>query len=598
MVPQPFNNNLDFTDEQIRTVWDLLSRYRDDMGTFGVRERLIQGTEQLGERESYLLSFIRFFRGTDNAKWRRIDESVWWAVPPAPYQKATFGDFINVIRFYQRKKITVDNEKLLVQFLTGCTEYYQEFYLAIITKATWMNQLFSYAVLGAIVDVRKIKPEAIFGKPVPLTMTFGELAFPLCVMPCPPKDMSLCVISKVKTGNVLHVYKLPYKKGDKPFTTVGKKGTHLFAMESFAVVGYYDEERGKVYGFDLHRSLGSYRVWSRSGKSVFDYPERIQRLKLLTERSLQSILVDSPRELAIDTLELVTAVGSALKRSDSGFILLTREYDTPIRYQAVKCKGLIDSIWTEDGVAKGLRVWHNARVLTCQFDFSGKYNALLFNSESIRGRVVDMYLFDDSSITAAAVHSVNLEEKPYTTEDIEFSDGTKGLIEKCIYCARSNIEHKARGVCNNTWMNWCRIFGSNGPDNWFSPTPTVRERRRATGWSPDLVNKVRYSYKGYVIVANEQGQLMFKSDPEEMAAYKEQIAQIQEYLDSIGEHNADRSYVLTPEAHRLKYLHFALKMRNKNVGRNRPEQEEHGSSDTKRRGRPRKLPDYLPSEEP
>lgn len=502
------------SNDHIQRVSRCMETFRD---AYYARAASAPLLDALGAEEIWLLSFIDYLLFSCRL-FRKFEGSPYYPVPTAKEQRSSFDDFLGLLRFYRRKRITPKNERRLIVFLTGCTPQYRDFYFGLLThQAEWIRFMKKMRDYG---DPSLIHPEDIFGGGESTTRTpFGELAYPLMVTTVPARGLPTGIIQRDGGRIVTYRFQAGKKVRLKEWMKFDAK---FITAHSFLMVGLIDEANDRFYPLDYYEDVRQYRDQVRKGRGAPPYRLRLGRLEEFLSHNFLRKVQKVPKEYLSSDADVEGAVRRVLVGSPHTTLFFLDGAGKSHTLEAIPVKGIIGEIWEEERVARGFTVWHNTYPVRCSYDFSGTHNALLFRPEVLVGRVVTLWLFVFDTFRSGSVKEILFEERPFCSAEIDLPNGISGRIEKCAYCAKdgTQVAHKYRGICVNTNCNWQSLFGRYGPDRWIVPGKTLAERRAATGWDPVMLNNVGFTYKGYRIVCREEdGALMFRSDPQTMKNY-------------------------------------------------------------------------------
>lgn len=464
------------------------------------RDRFTQRVATLSGEGLWLLTFCSWF-SLFNFRFKQIDESLYYAVPVREENESTFKEFIDVVRFFNRKKVTPSREGILIKFLMTCDQAHKDFYLSILTKQ--FVKALPLVDVQTVLDLDSIEVQSIYGPIEILTSGFSDLEYPVAVRSLPDPSYPLCVFAKEPHNQ------LSWQLDQGEF----RKVSHLLPADvvyantpRYTLVGFADSAKQGVrfYPVDFFPTSAAFR----SGAG--EYPARVEALQQFLTSNLLTQTATSPIRVARSEPEVLPAVLEVMAGAESAYICLSdRNTHKTGKAYAVEVRvttGIIDSFWVEAGSVRGFMLWFNGELFPCTFSFGGLNNALLNSIEHVQGKLLE-FLYIKIGGKKVGVGRQLLYSAP--TWRVRRLRGSDMMIEKCIMCGTTETPHSVRGICHQCERNLHRFWKQYGPDNWIPISNTLRRNRRKACWEPSLMNAVDYWIKGHRLVAREGGEWMF-----------------------------------------------------------------------------------------
>lgn len=485
--------------------------------------------DTFSEVELWLFTFV-YYVLIWNRRWKGVDFSAYYLLPCSKKQLSTFEDFLSLLAQYQLKTVNHTNERELVQFLLGCTSEIRDCYEIIMSRTRDSENLFMKKEIRSYLNLSDIRPEDVYGDSSFLNRDWKHLTYPLMVTTVPTANLAVGVIHQGQETFSIRMYEpkshngYTYKK-----TPIPAKWLHLdrpaIHTSTYLLVGMIDVEAGHFYPIDFFNDAREYSYAQKNSKKSTPYRQRLANLdKFLSVNYLRQIK-RLPKEYCISSSEVATAVGRALVGSPHKTVLFCDNRNRRVFADTFELEGVISDYWlNEIGEAQGFKVWNNGREVLCSFDFTGDNHALLYNPKLVIAKYVKFFMFQYEEFEAGAATEILFDKPLYWSKKYTFRDGTEGYVECCPFCLRDDTEHVHNGICYNTLKNWYSMLGSRGADTWFTPTQKVLKRRAEKHWRPEFLNNIVAVFKGYRVVADEQGRIMFKTDAEAAKIYEWRVA--------------------------------------------------------------------------
>jgi hypothetical protein len=83
------------------------------------KDLFLQEVRELPEAATLLLAFCGWFC-LFNPRFKFVEASRYYFIPPSEENATTFDDFLNLVKHYENKRITRSREGELCRFLTSC----------------------------------------------------------------------------------------------------------------------------------------------------------------------------------------------------------------------------------------------------------------------------------------------------------------------------------------------------------------------------------------------------------------------------------------------------------------------------------------------
>lgn len=474
------------------------------------RERFVSLLNNLSPEATKLLTFC-CWHCLFNFRFQSIDESKYYTIPATEGGNPDFQEFLEVLKFYNRRKVTSGREKTLIQFLSLCSKDQQDFYLSLFSKA-FIKDL-PLVDIQLELDLNEIDAGEIYGTIQRLGTSFANLQFPVLISSISSTDFPMCLYAKSAHG--IHSLSFQHELGN--FLKVDPllpADTKFIINPKLAVVGFCGAEnngRNIFHPIDFYGSLQEFGLY-RKGKASLDFAERVKELRafqadnFLTQVTTQYVGFANSEQQVLP--ELVKAMsGSGFSRA------VITDCETARTGKAFTVNvsttvGIIESFHSSDSIATGFSCWFNGRLFPVAFDFSGKNNALLHSIDPCKGKLLE-FLYLKVGLERIAVGTRILwDQKPWRPKRMR----VLGIrVEKCALCGSTGHPNARRSVCKSCEANLYATFDKFGPDVWMQPTKIMKEKRRASCWEARLLNTVGYVQEGCLLVAREDGCWMFKS---------------------------------------------------------------------------------------
>ena len=472
------------------------------------------------DTELWLLSFAHFMI-TKHSK--AIDFSPYYAIPTGSTQVSTFEDFLQIVRRYMVKSVTAKNEKPLIQFLRGCTAEIRDFYEMLMSKPKEACNMISRKEVRDYTNLNKIYPEDVYGY---REEKWDDLTFPLLITTAPPALPMAIIYKEGKTTRVA-----TYMERSSRIDTLRKTSLHrwLYLDEktvhtsSYLLIGLLDEGGKKFYPLDFYNSVKEYSTFRKKDKGVVPYATRFKNLENFLATNYLRQIQKMPAYLVTDAMQIADTVATVLKGSPFKTVTVCDGKSKLVQTTTKEVFGVIGDFWKEaNGTVRGFKVWHSGRAVNCSFDFSGESQALLFNPQLVIGKVADFFLFEQHGEAAGFIKEIHVTRKGFKPTPYTFNDGEVGYIECCAFSTGTKA-HSHQGVCDSSIKNFFYMFKTYGTDVWIKPSTYLSRRREAHGWRHQFLNRLEVVFRGYYVVANEQGEVMFRTDEKAMQIYQERL---------------------------------------------------------------------------
>ena len=473
------------------------------------RLELLPLVTALTKPERWLFTFLRYVMGSQ--RWYPVDPSAYYLLPCSATQRVSFDDFVDLLRYYNKKRITPNNELELNRFLMGCTEQLREFYLTVLERPAWLSSVFSYEEMRTLTDVGSIDVAELFGNPKFKSVGWGIVAYPLTVTTVPHAELQTVRLDLVEDGANGYTYlQLPEstRKKFKKSLNLGWLKDRELVFGSGVLFGYADMEAGSYYPIDYFKDSAEYLKFAR-GKLSLPYPVRIERLERFIHNTYARSIMRNPTVYCKRPSQLEGALGTALAQSKDSVVLVVDAKHRAMLVPTVEHEGAVDGLWVEEGIVRGVQVWECGRKYNCGFDFRGKANALLMRPDLLHGKHVRFVAYEHLGVTAYAVKEVLWEKRIFRTKPL---NGTR--VERCIYCCRTEIKQELPGVCLYCYENFKCLLNKAGTE-WFSPSESIAKAREACGWTPEWFNSISVYYRGYKLEVDDEGRARFNDQDEE-----------------------------------------------------------------------------------
>lgn len=477
------------------------------------KEAFIVGVSTLSERGCWLLSFA-CWNCLFNSRFVRINASLFHSIVTRD-DNATFQDFIRLLRHYEGAKVTSRREGELTKFLARCSPEHHTFYLSLLDKS-FIEHLPMFEVQSHL-HIDDITVDEVYAAPLAAS-AFAGLSYPVAVRALVSDVMDVVTLSK--TPAHLRFQRVEGRaRLDVPANL--RRDAKLCANAHFGMAGVLAAD-GKLYPFDF--SIGVLQ----------GYPERVKELTGFIRRSLLSGIDDGPIAVAESAADLPAVLRVAAGHIPTPTQILFSDESSSVTGKVFcvdsrMALGIIESLWVEDGEAKGFKVWLNGSIHDCIHAFPGKENTLLGRPELLYGEVLQMFYIklDPTAPPVLIANEVLWDARKWRDKRMR---GSSVQIEKCVLCGSTQWPHASRGLCRRCECNLQFWFAKYPPGEWIPETVRkFNESRYLSCWEPAMLNAARCRYKGYLLEARDDGMWRFADDPESMELYQ---AWKRQYLNS------------------------------------------------------------------
>lgn len=458
----------------------------------------------LSPEANWLLTFCCWFCLL-NFRYTAADASRFHVVPLGK-GKTTFAEFTEVLKHFNRKRLTPSREKEVITFLARCNDQQRTFYMLLLNKQFTRGMPLS--TLQLELDMSVISVEDLYGTIQPLQESFANLTYPLAVTALDSPDMALVMAGRRPNGN----------KRNRQYTEDGWKQTEAFLLEDYNYIeeptyclvgyaGYHAVGRAIVNPIDLFPDC---RCLNKiNPPPVPEFKQRIENLNQFLENHLLTQVVPRKVGYAEAPEELPKAIITALSGVNHRELVFTDsttwQTGKSVRISAGRAFGTIQEYWVEHGEAKGFRVWFNGELHNVYYDFSGRNNPLLYSIKPCFYKTLDFYRMVVGEEQLNVGHTIRWFEKPWRK-----LYGKEGTTEKCTYCADTKHKYIRRGLCKDCEWAMYSLLDWNGADKWIKPTNEIAERRRDTCWEPEFFNRFQHISEGHLVQMREDGWLIFR----------------------------------------------------------------------------------------
>jgi len=477
--------------------------------------------DTFNDTELWLLSFSNYLL-SDNRNFKEVDFSPYYAIPTSKVQASSFEDFLNLLDTFITKRITPKLEKPLIEFLQGCTTEIRDYYELLMTKAKEAKNMFINKDIRSLIT--KLKPEDIYGN---REEEWGNLSLPLMVTTAPP-DLPLCMVYRSLKVTRAALFR-PSKRDKGQYVREPLKGwmnqdSKTISTKDFVLLGVADIAGKKFYPLDYFTSVKAYGLFTKNSRKCPPYPERLAGLEHFLSNNYLRQIQRLPKRCCTEQSQIANAVAIVMQDSPLSTVLVCDGKSRLIQTETTELHGVIGSYWTSDsGTALGFQVWHMGRLLNCSYRFAGEDHALLFNPQLVLGKCVSFYLFDYNETHSGTVKEILVDQRPFKPTPYTFSDGSSCYIECCAFSTSTTSPYSHSGVSDSSLKNFFYMFRTYGTDVWLKPSLYMQRRREKHRWTPELFNKLEIVFRGYYVVANEEGEVMFRTDEKAMQIYQERM---------------------------------------------------------------------------
>lgn len=477
------------------------------------RERFVTLLKTLDSETRQLLTFC-CWHCLFNFRFQAIDESKYYSIPPREGGDPAFEAFIDLLRYYNRRKVTPSREQILIHFLSGCSGERQDFYLSLLSKGFIKDLPLTDIQLE--LELNEIDAGEIYGSISRLKTGFSELSYPVVISAIHSADFPLCAYVKHAKGQ----HSLSFQHEQGTFVKIDPllpADTRYIITPKLALLGFagaLPSGRTILHPIDYFGSMKEFRLY-RKGRAELPFEQRIRELRtfqagnFLTQVTTQYVgFANSEQEVLPELVKAMCGSGyNQAVISDQDTARTGRAFTAGVSTTV----GVIESFLVENGQAAGFQIWFNGALFPVAFDFSGRNNALLHDIAPCKGKLLE-FLYLHVGAESVGVGTKILWDAPLWRPKRMKHRGI--YIEKCALCGSVTNPHARRGVCKSCERNLYQIFDQYGPDNWIIPAKPTREKRLKSCWEPRLLNTVRYVHKGCLLEAREDGCWRFKSQEE------------------------------------------------------------------------------------
>jgi len=478
--------------------------------------------DTFNDTELWLLSFSNYLL-SDNRNFKEVDFSPYYAIPTCRTQVSSFEDFLNLLDTFVSKRITPKREKPLIEFLQGCTSEIRDYYELLMTKAKEAKNMFANKDIRGLIT--KLKPEDIYGN---REVSWGNLSLPLMVTTAPP-DLPLCMVYRSLKVTRAALFR-PSKRDKGQYVREPLKGwmnqdSKTISTKDFVLLGVADIAGKKFYPLDYFTSVKAYGMFTKNSRKCPPYPERLAGLEHFLATNYVRQIQRLPKQCCTEHTQIANAAAAVMQDSPYNSVLICDGKSRLAQTGTTELHGIIGSYWQSDsGTALGFQVWHMGRLLNCSYSFAGEAHALLFNPQLVLGKCVSFYLFDYNEAASGTIKEILREQKPFKPTPHTFSDGSSCYIECCAFSTSTTSPYSHSGISDSSLKNFFYMFRTYGTDVWLKPSLYMQRRREKHRWTPELLNRLEIVFRGYYVVANEEGEVMFRTDEKAMQIYQERMS--------------------------------------------------------------------------
>ena len=476
----------------------------------GKKKKFLEVVAKLSEEELWLMSFSCWFC-IFNPRFISIDESKYYIFPEKETCEATFLDFIEVIQFYNRKKVTPSREGLLASFLMTCDRSAKDFYLSLLSK-NYIKGL-PLVEVQEVLRLDSISSHDIYGHMRELQTSFSDLKFPVAIVGIPSPDLPLCLHSREPHTTLSKV-----QQGDGWVNSESHLPVDSVYIKTprYTLAGYVstteNPKRSFFHPIDFFEARKEYIKYLK-GEEVTPFADRIVALRNFQKDNLLTQVSTGYIGFAHAPGEILPEVVAVMQENPNSYVVLVDKNTAATgNAHTVKvriARGIIHDFWAENGAAKGYQLWFNGELFNCPFSFTGKNNSLLNNITPVKDKLFAFYYLKIGKTKIGVGQEILWGVKPWRAKRLRFSEMR---IEKCALCGDSKAVHARRGICHTCECQLYTLFRHHGPNAWIQPAAITKRKRDEGCWESSLLNNVQYSHKGCLLVAREDGSWMFRED--------------------------------------------------------------------------------------
>lgn len=498
MHPDTITN--DHIDEVIELRQRLLSTH-----SVGRRKTFPELLKGLSEEGRWLLTFFLWF-SLINFRFHGVEEAQYFSIPAQMENKAAFRDFIEVVRYFNRRRVTPTRERVLIKFLASCNAKYRDFYLLSFSKK--FAKGFPLHEVQTMLNLDSIDIQEVYGAVKLLQTTFSDLKYPVAISTMSAPDHPLSVVGREPNG----IYALRQEDGSMvPANNPIPNDLQFIHTPRFTLVGFAGK-KGEFTAIDMFPMMQFYRRYTR-GDSEVPWPERVRNLRDFLHGNLLHEVHAGYLGFATNETELIPEIVQVMQESENPYVVLadqdTAKTGDAFAVEVRPVEGQIEDYWIEDGIPKGFLIWFNGSLFPVAFSFTGKANAMLRAIDPLRGKLLSFLYIKIGEARVGVGREVLWHKKPWRTARLR---GSKAYIEKCIFCGTTEQRHTNHGICHSCECNLYHHYRVYGPSKWITPSRKTTDKRAAGGWEPSFLNSMRYCFKGHVLEAREDGCWRFRPD--------------------------------------------------------------------------------------
>lgn len=463
----------------------------------------------------WLLTFSCWFC-LFNFRFKGVDDSKYHAVPVAPTDASDFRQFIEVIRFFNRKKVTPSREGVLIKFLATCDQRSKDFYLSLLNKK--FVKAFQLLDMQTQLDLDSISAIEIYGPLEMLTTSFADLTYPVAVTAISSPDLPLHVFSKEPHSRT------SFELEGKEFVSTGNLLTadRVYAnTPRYTIAGYVDHQGRctSFYPVDFFASQPDFRAYCKEDIKQA-YQQRLESLREFLTNNLLTQIVAGYVGYARNPEELLFEAVKVMAESECSYLCLSDQNTARTGHayvvEARVATGIIHSIWEESDSARGFYIWFNGELFPCEFYFIGKNNALLNSSTLATGKLLEFIYIKVGEGRTGVGRNVLHQAKPWHSRRVK---DTEIRVEKCIMCGGVDAPHESRGMCKVCERNLYRFYEQYGLETWIRPSNILAAKRRKAAWEPQLMNLVKYRFQDCYLEARDNGDWRFSPNVQALEQY-------------------------------------------------------------------------------
>lgn len=503
--------------KQIDEVISLYDASIEELPAWKTQRSRIKAILPLSSEAIWLFNFISWFAMRRN-KIEILDPSECFFLPKTKIQEATFVEFLS-IALHKHKK------SQLYSFFSRCTDKYRDFYLKVYTRFYYKNV--PAKVFREYADLTLIDIVDIY------TGGLNKLNYPVGVFAVPTtEEYSTCVFYRKfgedQKDTSFYFSKLRSRPSSKLETGINFTRTYskLFAKDrkfitqsEFVLVGLYGKTSGKFLPYDYFDTVDDYSLFKKTKKGK-PYSERVNDLRRFFTSNIVFNIQEVPISVACNEYELTGAIfNTSSVQTDACEIKLSTGFIETFKITQQLLEGVVSEIWG-DGTIRGFEMFHNLKRYKVSLADSVKNSSYVANFSLIQGRLALFHKLTIGTTEVCVFKEILWDKKPYRTIPLVLSSGESVWVEKCTVCGSQTHMHVKNGVCHSTLQALAYFIKKYGVDTWFTFGERLIKKRKDSGWEPDMFREP-FPYKGYLLVGDAQGRLMFKSDEATMEKYKE-----------------------------------------------------------------------------